>query len=187
MEELPQQWKESIIVPLNKKGDKTDCSNYRGISLLLTMYKILYNILLSNLTPYAEESVADHLGGFQATGQLLTTYSAFVKYLRKNESKQAVHQLFIDLKKVYDSIRWEALYNILIESGIPMKLVWLIKMCRNETYSRVWVGKHLFDMFRIRNGLKQADDLSPLLFNFALGYAIRWLEIKCYTSASGLC
>ena len=52
-EELPEEWKESIIVPIYKKGDRTDCSNYRGISLLPTTYKILSNILLSRLTPYA--------------------------------------------------------------------------------------------------------------------------------------
>ena len=46
-EELPEEWKESIIVPIYKKGNKTDCSNYRGISLLQTTYKILSNILLS--------------------------------------------------------------------------------------------------------------------------------------------
>jgi hypothetical protein len=39
-EELPDQWKESIIVPVHKKGDKTDCNNYRGISLLSASYKI---------------------------------------------------------------------------------------------------------------------------------------------------
>jgi hypothetical protein len=39
------RWKESVIVPVLKKGDKTDCKNYRGISLLLTSYKILSNIL----------------------------------------------------------------------------------------------------------------------------------------------
>jgi hypothetical protein len=44
-EELPDQWKESIIVPVQKKCSKTDCSNYRGISLLSTSYKILFNIL----------------------------------------------------------------------------------------------------------------------------------------------
>jgi hypothetical protein len=51
-EELPDQWKESIIVPVQKKGDKIDCNNYCGISLLSTSYKILSNIiLLSRLGP----------------------------------------------------------------------------------------------------------------------------------------
>jgi hypothetical protein len=54
-----------------------------------------------------------------------------------------------------------------------MKLVTLIKMCLNETYSKVRIGKHLSDSFPIQNGLKQGDALSPLLFNFALEYAIR--------------
>ena len=45
-EELPEEWKESIIVPIYKKGDKTDCNNYRSISLLPTTNKILSNILL---------------------------------------------------------------------------------------------------------------------------------------------
>jgi hypothetical protein len=87
-----------------------------------------------------------------------------------------VHQLFIDFKKAYDSVRREVLYNILIEFGIPMKLGRLVKMCLNETYSRVWVGKHLSDTFPIKNGLKQADALSPLLFNFTLEYAIRRVQ-----------
>jgi hypothetical protein len=58
--ELPHQWKESIVVPIHKKGDKTDCSNYRGISLLSTSYKILSHILLARLTPYADEIIGDH-------------------------------------------------------------------------------------------------------------------------------
>jgi len=81
-EKLPEEWKESIIVPIYKKGDKTDCNNYRGISLLPTTYKILSNILLSRLIPYAEEVIGEHQCGFQCTGQLLIIYSAFVKYLR---------------------------------------------------------------------------------------------------------
>ena len=59
-EELPEEWKESIIVPIHKTGDKTDCNNYRGISLLPTTYKVLSNILLSRLIPYAEEVIGDH-------------------------------------------------------------------------------------------------------------------------------
>jgi len=70
------------------------------------------------------------------------------------------------------------LYNILIEFGISMKLVRLRKLCLTEMYSRVWVGKNFSDMFPIRNGLKQGDALSPLLFNFALEYAMRRLQVN---------
>jgi len=64
-EKLPEEWKESIILPIHKKGDKTDCNNYRGISLLPTTYKILSNILLSRLIPYAKEIIGDHQCGFR--------------------------------------------------------------------------------------------------------------------------
>jgi hypothetical protein len=83
-----------------------------------------------------------------------------------------VHQLFIDFKKACDSIK-RVLYNILVEFGIPKNQVRLIKMCLNETYSKVRIGKLLSDKFPMQNGLKQGDALSPLLFNFALEYAIR--------------
>ena len=92
--------------------------------------------------------------------------------------KAAVHQLFMNFKKAYDSVRREVLYNILIESGITMKVVKLIKMCLNETYTRVRVGKNLSGMFPIRNGLKQGGALIPLLFNFAFQYAIGRVQVN---------
>jgi hypothetical protein len=67
-------------------------------------------------------------------------------------------------------VRGEVLYNILIEFGVPMKLVRLIKC------SKVCIGKHLSDSFPIQDGLKQGDALSPLLFNSALEYAIRKVQ-----------
>jgi len=67
---------------------------------------------------------------------------------------------------------------MIIQFGIPMKLVRLIKMCVSETYSTVRVGKHLSDMFPVRNCLKQGGALSSLLFNSALDNAIRRVPIS---------
>ena len=113
---------------------------------------------------------------FDSTGQRLITYAAFVTYVRRKwEYNEAVHQLF---KKAYDSVRREVLYNILSEFVMPMKLVRLIKMCLTETYSRARIGKNLSVMFPVRNGLKQGDALSPLLFNFTLEYIIRPVQVN---------
>jgi sorting nexin-29 len=120
---LPDQLKESLIVPVHKKGDKIGCDNYRGIPLLSTTYKILSNILLSRLGPYIDEIIGDHQCGLgrirSATDQIFC-----IRQILKNKWKysETVHQLFIDFKKAYDSVRREVLYNILIEFGVPMKL-----------------------------------------------------------------
>ena len=67
-----------------KKGDKTDYSNYRGISLFSTVYKILSNILLSRLTPYVEEITGDHQCGFQHNW-LTTEHIFWIRQVRKKK------------------------------------------------------------------------------------------------------
>jgi hypothetical protein len=86
------------------------------------------------------------------------------------------HQLFLNFKKAYDSLRRKVLYSIIIEFGILSKLVGLIKMCLNETYNTVRIGKYQSENFPIQNGLKLGEALSPLLFYFALEFAIRRVQ-----------
>ena len=123
---MPEEWKESIIVAIYRKGDKTDCSNYRGISLLPTTYKRLSNILLSRLTPYAEEIIGDRQCGFLCN--MSTTDHIFCIRQILEKKWEYNKTVFIDFKKAYDSLRRKVLYDILIEFGILMKLVRLIKM-----------------------------------------------------------
>jgi hypothetical protein len=86
------------------------------------------------------------------------------------EYNEAVHQLFIDFKKAYDSVSRQVLYNIVIEFGIAMKLVRLVKMCLNETYSRVRVGKHLSDTtLGLTSALGVGGCLTPRLRHFTTG------------------
>jgi hypothetical protein len=70
----------------------------------------------------------------------------------------------------------EVFYGTLIEFGVSMKPVRLIKMCLNETYSKVHIGKHMSDNFPIQNSLRQGDSLLPLFFSFAFEYANRKVQ-----------
>jgi hypothetical protein len=94
------------------------------------------------------------------------------------EHNEAVHQISIELKKVYDLFSRDFVYNFSIAFGIPINLVRLIKLSMTGANSRIRVGKNLSDLFPIRNGLKQVDALSPLPFNFPLGYVIRRVQVK---------
>jgi len=89
---------------------------------------------------------------------------------KKWQYNVAVPQLFtrIAFKQTYNSIKREVLYTILMESGIPMEEVWLIKMCLNEGNNTARVDKYLSVMLPTRIGLKQGHALLPIILNFAL-------------------
>jgi hypothetical protein len=74
--------------------------------------------------------------GVYVIDQLLNNLLTFVRYYRNWEYKETIHQLLIDFKKAYNSVRREVMQNILVR---------LIKICLNETYSKVSIGKHLSD------------------------------------------
>ena len=116
---LPEQWKESIIVPIYKKEENTSYSNYCGISLLLTSYKILSNIIFGRLTPYVDEIIGDHQCGFTRNRSNIDQIFCIRQILEKKwEYDGIIQQLFIDFKKAYDSVKREVLYNILTEFSI---------------------------------------------------------------------
>ena len=105
-EKLPEELKESIIIIIHKKGDKTDWNNYRGISLLQTSYIILSNILLSKLIPFANEIIGDHQCGLRRNRSIIDHILCIRQILeRKREYYEPVHLFFIDFKKAYDSVR----------------------------------------------------------------------------------
>jgi hypothetical protein len=127
------------------KGDKTDCNNYRGMSLLSTSYKILLNNLLSMLSPCTDEITGDHQCGFWRNRSTTVQIFCIRRTLEKNGS--AMKRYIIYSRKPRFT-----------EFGVPTKLVRLIKVCLNEMYSKVYIGKHLSDNWCS----------VPLLFNLAL-------------------
>jgi len=102
---------------------------------------MLSNILLSRLISYAEEIIGYHQCGFRRNGST-TDYIFCIHQIleKKGEYNEAVPHLFIYFKKAYDSVRREVLYNILIELGIPAKLVRVIEMCMKATFcsTQIW-------------------------------------------------
>ena len=101
---------------------KMDCSNYRGITLLNTAYKIFACVLYQRLLPYAEENIGEYQGGFRFDRSTTDQLFAIRQILEKcREHNIELHQLFIDFKAAYDSIIRSVLWNIMADFGFHKK------------------------------------------------------------------
>lgn len=174
---IPDEWRESIITPVFKKGDRSDCNNYRGISLLSVGYKVLSNILLFRMNPYAEENLGDYQAGFRrnrsTTDQIFTLRQVYEKCW---EFGLEVHNIFVDFAKAYDSILRRKIWEILEEMGVPRKLRAVIRACVEGSRARVKAEGDLSEPFEVVSGVKQGDGLSPLIFNMVLEKIVRATE-----------
>ena len=182
-EDMPDEFKDATIVTLFKnKGSKTDCGNYRGISLLSIAGKILARIILNRLvTNIAEENLPEAQCGFRP-GRSTTDMIFTVRQVQEKciEQNMDLYVTFIDLTKAFDTVNREALWDILAKLGCPRKFVNLIRLFHNNMSGLVLSGGETSETFNIANGVKQGCVLAPVLFNLffacVLDHAGRDLE-----------
>ena len=166
---MPGAWDTGNIIPVHKKGDRTVCSNYRGITLLPVCYKVLALIIKEKLEPYVEEALGEYQCGFRKGRSTIDHIFTIRQMMEKHwEYNKEFWQLFIDFKQAYDSIHRESLWNIMTEMGIPNKLINLVKVCYRNSKSCVQVGRSRTEAFEVNTGLRQGCLLSPMLFNMVL-------------------
>lgn len=173
-EVMPREWNKAIILPIFKKGDKTECSNYRGIALLDVTYKVLATWLKRKLEEKAEGKLGEYQGGFRknraTTDQIFTLKQVLTTCY---EYEIPVHMLFVDFERAYDSVIRQELINALYDLQIPGKLIKLIGMTLSQTVNAVRVNGNVSQEFEVNKGLRQGDPLSTLLFNMVLEIIIR--------------
>ncbi|XP_038117204.1 uncharacterized protein LOC119769300 [Culex quinquefasciatus] len=173
-EQLPTDWLDGLITPIYKKGQRLDCANYRGITILNSAYKVLSRILWSKLRPLTETFVGEYQCGFRAgrstTDQMFTLRQILDKF---REYNLQTHHLFIDFKAAYDSVKRNELWKIMLEHGFPAKLIRLIRATLDGAKSSVRIANETSEAFVTLDGLKQGDALSNLLFIIVLEGAAR--------------
>ncbi|XP_039450571.2 uncharacterized protein LOC120429605 [Culex pipiens pallens] len=163
-EQLPTDWLDGLITPIYKKGQRLDCPNYRGITILNSAYKVLSRILWSKLRPLTETFVGEYQCGFRAgrstTDQMFTLRQILDKF---REYNLQTHHLFIDFKAAYDSVKT-------LENYARTRL---IRATLDGAKLSVRIANETSEAFVTLDGLKQGDALSNLLFIIALEGAAR--------------
>ena len=163
---VPYEMRDSSIVTLYKnKGDKGDCNNYRGISLLSVTGKAFARVILKRLQRLAERILPESQCGFRA-GRSTTDMIFTLRQLQEKcrEQDKPLHIAFIDLTKAFDTVSRPALYQVLEGIGCPPTLLKLIISFHQDMKATVKFDGSTSESFGIKNGVKQGCVLAPTLF-----------------------
>lgn len=171
---IPDDWGKSILIPIPKKGDLSNCSNYRTISLINHTGKILLIILLnrlkSRLDPYLSEEQAGFRKDRNTVHQILMLRLLAEKAKRQGKK---IYNCFIDFQKAFDTIKHKTLWAMLKSYGVEEKMVALLQKIYEKAQTTVRIGKENGQWFHTDVGTRQGDPLSPLLF---IAYLERVME-----------
>ena len=164
---FPERWTEGHTIPIYKKGDKNEASNYRGITLLSTVGKVFTRILNNRLNNWADEysiyveAQAGFRKGMWTSDNIFILNNLITHCLNNNDQ---LYCAFVDFTKAFDFVVRDILWFKLIRTGVRGKMLNMIKSIYSCVKSRVKHDNTLSEPFTCNIGVRQGECLSPFLF-----------------------
>ncbi len=201
---FPEIWKENLITPIFKRGEKYDPNNYRGITVSSNLGKLFCSIINDRLVQFIQEhKLLDNCQiGFmpkQRTSDHIYTLHTLIQKHVQQKKQGKIFGCFIDFQKAFDSVWRNGLFLKLIESGIGGRTYDIIKDIYNGNKCCVKINDKRTDYFSQTKGVRQGCSLSPTLFNIYInelasaldksscpGLTLEGREIKCLLYADDL-
>ena len=176
-ESIPNDWKRGVIVKVPKKGDLSDCSNWRGITLLPVARKVLSNLIYNRLREAVDSNMREEQAGFRQDRGCSDQIFVLRTIIEECEEwKTPLVLNFIDFKKAFDSVHRPSMWKILESYGIPSKITKILTLLYEGSESCVRVGTEHTEWFGVDTGVLQGDSLSPVLFNIVLDFVMTKLR-----------
>lgn len=173
-ENLPSELKEGIIVKLPKKGNLTECRNWRGITLLNSITKILAHIISKRLADSLEPLLRREQAGFRPRRSGIDHVNSLRIIVEQSvEFRTPLYLGFIDFERAFDTLQHEAIWKALVCKGVPQKMINMIKGLYNDASCRILHEDQVGERVMILTGVRQGCVLSPLLFNIVLDVTMK--------------
>ena len=186
-QQWPQDWKRSVFIPIPKKSNAKECSNYCTNVLISHASKILLKILQARLHQYVNRELPDVQTGLRkgrGTREQIANICWIVE--KEREFPKNIFFCFIDYAKAFDCVDHNKLWNILKEMGRPDDLTCLPRNLYARQEAIVRTGHGTIDWFKIRKGVCQGCILAPCLFNLYAEYIMKTLDWKKHKLESRL-
>ena len=180
-EKVPDEWKIGTIVPLPKKGDLSNCSNWRGITLLSVPGKILSIVILNRLKNAVDKLVREEQCGFRPGRSCTDAIFTLRNIIEKTtEHNIPLYFHFVDFQKAFDSLHRETMWKVLKSYGIPRKIINIIRAIYCDTKCNIRLETNTTDAFEINTGVRQGCILSPFLFTLVINEILQRQDGKGY-------
>ena len=169
---FPEEWTLVIITILFKDGETNDLNNYRGITLLSMLGKLLLGVLnnrligLINEEHILEENQGDLRKEYRTTENLFTLHALINHYIKAE--KKELFLCFVDVRKPFDKVSHSIFWMKLFKYGISGKFMTLVKSMYEQVKSCVKSKSGLTYFFKYKRGVRQGRLLSPVLFSLFL-------------------
>ena len=162
----------NIVTLYKNKGDRGDCNNYHGISLLNIVGKLFTKVVLMKLRVLAERIYPGSQCGFRAKRATIDMIFSLRQLQEKcREQGKPLYVAFIDLTKAFDLVSREGLFSILAKIGCPPTLPSIVKSFHDDMKGTVLYDDAISDLFNILSGVKQSCVFAPTLFGIFLPHS----------------
>jgi len=174
---LPEDLRTSIFILLPKKPKAIECSDFRTISLMCHILKLLLSIIMRRISNHIDSEISEEQAGFKKNSGTREAIFNLKMIAEKHLEKQKdLFICFIDYSKAFDSVNHKTLIETLQNIGIDENDVAIISRLYWNQITRIKTNTSLSDAVNIKKGVRQGCVLSPSLFNIYTEYIFRGLE-----------
>ena len=175
-ETVPNNFADSVITLLFKKGNPLDIKNFRPISLLSTVYKVFTTVLCRRMERDLEDNQPAEQAGFRKQFSTIDHVFAVRELMQKScEYRFPLYMAFVDYRKAFDSVEFDSVWTALSNQGVNTKIINTIKAVYAKAQVHVRIGTDKTPVV-VQRGVRQGDTISPMLFSAVVEEVFRVLD-----------